>query len=128
MDTDIPVNVITPEEHDKTLRNSVSVLHRFVGDTEGKLRFGLRVREQLRQALLRGEKPDSYRLDWLVSASDAVFAVLGEMARQFNDDNPQDRISRQDLLDVLLTSVNRLKKHEPTGSGVEESMGDGKIS
>lgn len=102
--------LITPEEHEKTLRNSVAVLRRFVSDKEAKLRFGMRVREQLRLAIQRGEQPQSYRIDWLLKTSDAVFDVMKEHAREFNAEYPHDHISAQDMLDVLLTSVNRLKK------------------
>ena len=103
-----PVLLVTPEEHEKTLVASVAIIHRFVTDVDAKLRFGIRVREALRVAMLRGEHPQSYRLDWLRKTAVDLFGFLGERARQFNDEFPQDHISRQDLLDVLNTAVNQL--------------------
>ncbi len=122
MDAEI---LVTPEEHAKTLRNSIAVLHRFVADKDSKIRFGIRVREQLRLALQRGEQPVSYRLDWLIEASDAVFACMREKAREFNENYPQDHISAQDLLDVLLTSVNRLKKQAQQDASPQSRLIDG---
>ncbi len=102
------MNETVTEIDDRTLDNAIDVLRRFVGDNEAKLRYGLKQREMIRQAIARGERPNHYRYEWLLLTVKDLFAFLGERCQKFNEDHPADRCSQQDLYDVLNTALTRV--------------------
>lgn len=71
---------------------------------DARLRRGAARRQALAQALARGESPEGPRIDWLRAAGSKVFDVLISEAQRFNAENPDDRISGQDLVDVLINA------------------------
>lgn len=107
--SDLPETVVT-EIDDATLDNAIDVLRRFVGDNEAKLRYGMKQREAIRQQIAKGERPNHYRYEWLLVTVKDLFAFLGDRMEKFNQDYPADRISAQDLYDVLNTALTRVRE------------------
>lgn len=58
-----------------------------------------------------GVKPSGYRVAWMEQTVTKIFHLMGDSAAEFNRKYPFDRISVQDLSDVIATSWNRLKRH-----------------
>ncbi len=73
-----------------------------------KLAAGAQERERVATALETGKEVKSYRLDWHLSTSKKLFEMLLEEARVFNAEHGHDRVSVQDMLDVLLSAGARL--------------------
>ncbi len=88
---------------------ATEVLFKLVTDEGTKLRWGVIQRENMASELRAGKKPEGYRADWLRNTASIIIQVLGAQAQGFNTAYPYDRISINDLMDVLQTSYTRLK-------------------
>jgi hypothetical protein len=75
-----------------------------------KLRWGLQVRAVLGVQLARGERPDNYRIDWLIKTRSSIIDVLYEASKEFNAQFTHDRISTLDQLDALESVMSAIKK------------------
>ena len=93
----------------KTVHAANEILLRFVTDVDAKLRYGAKMRQAIVDALDRGEDPKGYRWDFLNEASTGLFAWLAERAEEFDTAYPQDKISAQDLADILSLAQMKLK-------------------
>lgn len=93
---------------DATLKNANEVLVRFVSDIDAKLRYGLRQRQAYFDAIERGEDPSNYRVNFISQTANEIFGWLAEKGREFAQRFPQDRLSTEDLKDILITAHARL--------------------
>lgn len=93
----------------KTIQAANEILLRFVTDVDAKLRFGAKMRQQIVDALDKGEDPKGYRWDFLNETSTNLFAWLAERAQEFDAAYPQDKVSAQDMADILALAQMKLK-------------------
>jgi hypothetical protein len=93
---------------DKTFRNANLIIKTFFIDQEAKLANGYRLRKKMHEDIARGE-PRGYRARWILETSTSIFSVLGEKAKEFNARHEGDVISVDDMLDVLETSISKIK-------------------
>ncbi len=94
----------------RTIDFAASTILDFVRDKDRRLRTGVELREALGKALARGEEPFHYRIDWLRESSNRVTDLLQTLASEFNQAHPADMCSATDLVDVLATTLGRIKK------------------
>ena len=100
------VGVFTEDQ----LRAVAAILREVRTSMAAKLRWGERVREELRAAEARGEKVTGYRPDWVVQSRRRVLELLQECAKEFNATYPHDCISVADYQDVLLGVSRALQR------------------
>jgi len=93
-------------EEAEALSQTLISLHETIAS---KLRTGYNRRRELAQAFARGENPCNYRLDWLRASSARVFSLLIEEARIFNAEHADERVSVQDMIDLLQMAQERLR-------------------
>lgn len=94
---------------DQTLRNANAILIRFITDIDSKLRYGSKQRQNYLEAIDRGEEPKGYRVEYICKTVEQLIGWLSIKAKEFNDKYPQDRISVEDLMDILATTHAKLK-------------------
>ncbi len=75
-----------------------------------RLARGASERKRVLKALKAGEDVQSYRLDWLRSATAEVVDQLAHIAQRFNDSYQFDQCSVADLMDLLDMATEKLKK------------------
>ena len=78
-------------------------LHTLVTSREAKLSFGAHQRQLIKDALSRKITLDNPRTRWLISTRDRIVSVLIEEAEKYNNENPHDSISHQDMADAIAT-------------------------
>lgn len=66
-------------------------------------------RQQMKDALERGETPEGPRAVWLKETAAAVIKTLEAASINFNETNLDDLISANDLGDVLITAIKWLQ-------------------
>lgn len=88
----------------------LDVMKRVATSQTVRLQNGARMRDEIRQAIQRGERPKGYRVAWLQESGYEVIKTLTKIAKQFDKEHPQDKASVQDLMDVLSTTMFLLKK------------------
>lgn len=93
---------------DATMERASKILLRFVEDTDAKVHYGLKLRRRYFEALERGEDLNDYRSSYISKLSSDIFGWLQEQALLFAEKFPQDRISTEDLKDILMTAHSRL--------------------
>ncbi len=91
-----------------TMRNANRILLRFVDDEDAKVRYGLKLRQAYFEAIERGEVPNDYRSTYISDVANRIFGWLADQAEDFEKRYPQDRLSSEDLKDILLTAHSRL--------------------
>lgn len=91
-----------------TMKNAQRILLKFVSDMDAKVRYGLRQRQAYFEAVERGEAPKTYRSEFISKLADQVFGWLAQRGEEFAQLYPQDRLSTEDLKDVLVTAHQRL--------------------
>ena len=79
-------------------------------DDVAGLQRGVLRRRQLAADLAAGLPLQGPRAAWLDAAAARVCQVLGEEAERFNTENQDDLVSTQDLCDVVVNVLHRLKK------------------
>lgn len=100
---------MTPEEISEALR-----LIR--ANQNSALDNGLKIRDEIRKKIEAGEEPDHYRVDWLRETALQCIGFIGETAKMFNSEHPNDKISQNDMLDVLITAANMVVKYSGAGT------------
>ena len=91
-----------------TMKNAQRILLRFVSDMDAKVRYGLARRAEYFEAVARGEDPKTYRSEFISKLADQVFGWLAKKGEEFAALYPQDRLSTEDLKDILITAHQRL--------------------
>lgn len=77
-----------------------------------RLQRGVLRRQQMADALARGEDlPESPRSRWLFDTASAILECTANCAKEFNDANPDDLISAQDIGDAVATALERIVMH-----------------
>jgi hypothetical protein len=71
-----------------------------------RLKHGAILRQTMFDTIQRGETPKGYRADWLRKQAAHLNSALGEIARKFDAEHPDDKCSVQDLLDILATTTD----------------------
>ncbi len=100
---------MTPDE--------ISTILRIIkNENTSSLENGLKTREEIRQKILAGETPDHYRVDWLRETALAAIGFIADTAHAFEAKYPNDKISQNDLLDVLINAANMIVKHSGAGT------------
>lgn len=78
------------------------VLYNIITDGSKALERGVRDRERLRLAMAAGLEVGGRRIDWIRSTLREINLNIGQCAKEFNETYPGDRISVQDMVDVLI--------------------------
>lgn len=94
------------EEHYRTVAET---LKRVVVSEDIKLEWGARQRQLLREQIASGSKAPNYRAVWLRSTRDAVIDTIKKRSEVFNNTYKHDKISAQDMMDALTTTLNHFK-------------------
>jgi hypothetical protein len=77
-------------------------------NVKARLKTGADERDKMAASIEKGETVKGYRMEFHVGTSKKLFELLATEARAFNLKYPEDRISVQDMLDVLLSAGARL--------------------
>lgn len=93
---------------DEQLRATAAILHRIVTDAQVKLQWGAQKREELKVSLAKGENPVTYRSEWMRETKARIVEALLESSNSFNRTYKHDRISVQDMIDVLVYTIGTL--------------------
>jgi hypothetical protein len=98
-----------PLTHEQ-IQGVVSVIYKARTDKQVKLRFGLRQRQAMMDAI-KNNKPDTsdYRYRWIAEVRNEIIRLLGSEADRFNAKYPHDSISVQDFIDVIDSTSILLK-------------------
>lgn len=75
-----------------------------------RLQRGVRLRQELQDALRKGETPTGYRVGWLRDSGYEIISLLNKIAVKFDKEHTSDKASAQDLMDILSTAMHILKK------------------
>lgn len=80
--------------------------------TSGQVRLarGAQERKRIFETLQSGTKCQSYRLDWLKSATDEIANQLAHIAQKFNQNHTFDQCSVQDLIDILDMTAGKVRR------------------
>lgn len=87
----------------------VEVFHKITKQADIRLQRGLARRQEMYSQIKRGEAATGFRADFLRQATGDVLDCLAKIGEKFNDNHPDDKISVNDLLDILATTIARLK-------------------
>jgi len=86
-------------------------LYRFTAGDEAALKRGLEDRVRIAQQLAAGEEPTGYRVDFVRASAMKVLDTLGDCGEEFdNKYKGLDRCSPLDLIDILQTCINNIKR------------------
>jgi len=102
---------------DPQLQAIADYLLQVVTDPGVKLRWGARLREEIRQQLSKGQTPTGYRVNWLRETGMELIDTLQRQAQTFNDRYRHDRISVSDMCDALTTTLAQLKAASEKADG-----------
>ncbi len=80
------------------------------------LQNGLQTRDEIRKQLEAGNEPEHYRIDWLRETAVQCIGFIGEASKIFNAQHPNDQISQNDVLDVLINAANMIVKYSGAGT------------
>jgi hypothetical protein len=89
--------------------NANNILIQVVTNNEIKLNYGYRLRQEIKTAVDKKERAAGYRAEWLNCAIRDIISCLSVISEQFNKRYPQDRVSSHDFVDILLSSIARIK-------------------
>jgi hypothetical protein len=90
-------------------KEAVRFFYKLLIDQKNRLEYGSQDRERIKTQIENDQSPTGYRVDWILSSSNKVILLLGEMSREFNNTYPDDKISSDDFLDVLTTAIKKIK-------------------
>lgn len=85
-----------------------AALRETMGNEKQRLANASQLREFLRKQLEMGITPDHYRIDFLISGSQALNAALGVIADKFDHEHPMDKVTILDLIDILNTTKAKI--------------------
>lgn len=97
---------------ESTLKKANEIMIRFVSDTEAKVRYGLRQRQEFHESMEKGTAIRNYRSEYILKLTYEIFGWFAEKAEEFAAQYPQDRITTEDLKDILVTAHGRLMARE----------------
>lgn len=101
---------------EKSMTNSemseyaTAVFEALVGENQDRLQRGLILRQAMHDSVKRGETPTGYRSPWIKAAAVGLAKHLGEVAKAFDAEHPQDKASVSDILDILATAEGLFRR------------------
>jgi hypothetical protein len=95
-------------EHTEQIEETQLAFSQVIRREKRRLQNGYAMREYIGQQLRAGNSPDHYRVHWIEQGIDRVIGVLGDMSNEFNEANPNDKISAHDFVDVLKSTINTI--------------------
>jgi hypothetical protein len=84
----------------------IEVIAKAIQNDSSRLSRGQKRRQAMAEAISQGLSPEGPRAEWLKASALAVLDTLKAQAEDFNTKNPDDKISNQDLADVLVTTLS----------------------
>jgi hypothetical protein len=72
------------------------------------LHIGAALRQEMFAEIKAGKSPTGYRHRWLQSSSNTLITVLAAMGEKFSEQFPGDRVSTDDLCDMLRLTADKL--------------------
>lgn len=85
-------------------------LKKLIASNQNRLLNSYNSREKIKNQLDQGELPDDYRVEFIIESSWRVIDLLEIIAKEFNEQHPNDLCSVHDFLDILATTMNKLKQ------------------
>lgn len=99
-------------EYSKEQLDAVArTLKQVVTDDAIKLRWGALKRAEMHAAQKRGEKSDTYRVEWIRKSRSRVVQLLLDISQEFNRTWKHDRASAQDLMDILVSAYRMMENN-----------------
>lgn len=98
------------DDKNKQCRFACDILYQFASNKEKRLKYGAEQRLKIKKALEKGRPIHNYRTEWSSDTSDKVIEVLIESSEKFNNTFFQDKISVDDLKDILESTIKKLTK------------------
>lgn len=92
------------------IQQVVDIFCSLLNQRETRLANGARLRKEMHETLEAGERPTGYRPDWVRISALRMVHELQKLGLEFNDEHKNDQCSLGDLMDVLTTAMNHLKK------------------
>lgn len=96
----------TPAEIQQVSDIYISMLR----NTEVRRLRGAQLRDEMHEAVERGERPTGYRPDWVRQSAIRIVRELQHIGFDFNDNHQNDQCSVGDLIDILTTALSHLQK------------------
>jgi hypothetical protein len=94
----------------------LDVMHQVAQDqdrasrNQNRLKNGSRLRDLMHQQLAEGRIPEGYRYIWILDSTEIIWELLMDIARQFDNQHPDDQASTLDMLDILKRVEARFSK------------------
>jgi hypothetical protein len=76
---------------------------------ETRMERGARLRKEMHEALQEGREAVGYRPDFIRDSAILIIQALGELAKEFDAEHPDDKCSGADLMDIIATVAGLLK-------------------
>lgn len=77
---------------------------------ETRLRNGAARRIAMAKSMAEGNEATGPRAEWIKTTIRRLVATLATAGQEFNDSNPDDMISVEDMLDTLISTAAMFKK------------------
>lgn len=94
----------------QNLKDTVRFFYKLIASQKSRLEYGSHDRKRIRAQIDANQKPTGYRVDWILKSSNEIIILLGQLAKDFNNMYPEDKISSDDYSDVLSTAINKIKR------------------
>jgi hypothetical protein len=88
---------------------AIEVIKRACGLQQLRLNRGKIRRARYASEIAEGKNPTGPRIDWISGTATKIYELLYNAASEFNNKNPDDLASAQDLIDILNTAQSYLK-------------------
>lgn len=76
-----------------------------------RLATGAILRRYIHEKLADGIEPDHYRMRWMNKGVSRFISELEEFGREFNSENPTDKFSTADMIDIAQAVVLTLTEY-----------------
>ena len=86
------------------------VFVRVTADPQLPIQYGLLQREAMMRDLKKGKIPQGDRYPFMLKTAQKVIILMGQLAEMYDDKHPGDRMSVEDLKDVLKYALRQLDK------------------
>lgn len=91
------------------------VFQTLVNKNNKSIQKSVETRKELSEQIKRGEEPTGERAEWIRASAHRLVNELEQIAKDFNEEYPDQRCSAQDLMDVLATTTAWFKKATSKG-------------
>lgn len=90
---------------------TVATFKQVLTNDQHRMAVSVTLRNHIREQLEMGIEPDHYRMKWMRRGINIVVRVLEQLGRDFNAQNPTDKFSIHDMMDVANSVVTTLSNH-----------------